>query len=196
LKKNSNVQINMDRAEKPQKARGPVQRNAKEVIAELVAKLSERLEPRRQRFEHGRPTATLDQHLDMIDAEVAGLQAEIEQATRALSADDRTAQFQSAESLLATLRKRLAGPISPELKRRIIEALVERVEADTVERWGVQQSELTIFYRFCQPNEPAALVLPRSVRLTSRNRLPEKLETIGDHLLLAAPRAENASAPS
>ena len=34
-----------------------------------------------------------------------------------------------------------------------------------------------------QPNEPAALVLPRQHRLTSRNRVPEKLETLADHLL-------------
>jgi DNA-binding transcriptional regulator YiaG len=77
----------------------------------------------------------------------------------------------------------LAGPISPEIKQRIIEILVQKVQADTVERWGVQQSELTIAYRFSQPNEPVALVLPRLVRISSRNRLPEKLQTIGDHLL-------------
>jgi hypothetical protein len=57
-------------------------------------------------------------------------------------------QLRSAESLLATLKERLAGPISPDLTRRIIEILVEKVQADTVERWGVQQSELTIVYRF------------------------------------------------
>ena len=135
-------------------------------------------------FRRGRiDEATLDHHLDMIDAEAAGLQAEIEAAKRALSADDRAAQLQSAESLLATLRKSLAGPVSPELKRRIVEVLVERVQADTIERWGVQESKITITYRFSQPNEPAALVLPRQHRLTSRNRVPEKLETLADHLL-------------
>jgi site-specific DNA recombinase len=135
-------------------------------------------------FRRGRiDEASLDQHLDTIDAEAAGLQAEIETASRALSANNRAAQLQSAESLLATLRQRLAGPISPELRRRIVEVLVEKVQADTVERWGVQHSEITITYRFSQPNEPAALVLPRQHRLSSRNRVPEKLETLGDHLL-------------
>ena len=62
-------------------------------------------------------------------------------------------------------------------------ALVEKIQADTIERWGVPQSELTIFYRFSQPGEAAALVLPQPIRLTSSTRLPEKLETIGDHLL-------------
>jgi len=83
-------------------------------------------------FRRGRINdSTLDQQLDMIDAETAGLQAGIEQAARALSADDQAAQLQSAEALLATLRKRLAGPVSPDLKRRIIEILVEKVQADT-----------------------------------------------------------------
>jgi transcriptional regulator with XRE-family HTH domain len=127
--------------------------------------------------------ATLDQHLDMIDAEAAGLQAEIEMATKVLSAGDRAAQLRSAEELLGTLRKRLDGPIAPELKRRIVQALVEKIQADTAERWGVPQSELTIFYRFSQPGEAVALVLPRPMRLTSSTRLPEKLETVGDHLL-------------
>jgi transcriptional regulator with XRE-family HTH domain len=135
-------------------------------------------------FRRGRiDESTLDQHLDLIDAEAAGLQAEIEAAIRALSAGDRAAQLRSAEELLATLRQRLEGPVPPELKRRIVEALVEKIQANTTERWGVPQSEITIFYRFSQPSEAAALVLPRSIRLNSRNRLPETLETIGDHLL-------------
>jgi transcriptional regulator with XRE-family HTH domain len=153
--------------------------------------LTERLEQKtleRERmlglFRRGRiDEATLDQQLDAINTEAAGLQSGIEAAERALSAEDRAAQLRSAESLLSTLRTKLAGPISPELKRRIVEILVERVQANTVERFGVQQSEITIEYRFSQPNEPAALVLPRSHRLGTQSRIPEKLETIGDHLL-------------
>jgi transcriptional regulator with XRE-family HTH domain len=81
------------------------------------------------------------------------------------------------------LRTRLDGPVPPELKRRIVEILVERIEANTVERWGVQQSEIVITYRFSRPDEPAALVLPRSHKLRSRNQPPEELNTLGDHLL-------------
>ena len=100
-----------------------------------------------------------------------------------MSAGDRADQYRSAEALLETLRNRLAGPISPELKRRIIEVLVDSVQANTVERWGVQQSEVTITYRFSQPNEPAALVLPKFHRMNSRNRPLDQLNTLGDHLL-------------
>jgi transcriptional regulator with XRE-family HTH domain len=103
--------------------------------------------------------------------------------TRVLSAGDRAAQLHSAESMLATLRSRLDGPIAPELKRKIVEILVESIQANTVERWGVQQSEIVINYRFSQPDEPAALVIPRMHRLINRNRTPEELKTLGDHLL-------------
>jgi site-specific DNA recombinase len=135
-------------------------------------------------FRRGRiDEATLDQHLDVIDAESAGLQGEIEMAERVLSVEDQASQLRSAESLLEALRKRVAAPVSPDLKRRIIEVLVERIQADTVEKWGVQQSEITISYRFSQPNEPAALVLPRAHWIRSRQNPPEKLKTVGDHLL-------------
>jgi site-specific DNA recombinase len=127
--------------------------------------------------------ATLDQQLDLIEVEAADLRTDIEAATRALSAGDRTAQLQSAEALLAMLRSRLDGPVPSELKRRIVEILVETIEANTVERWGVQQSEIVITYRFSQPDEPAALVLPRCHKLRSRNQPPEELNTLGDHLL-------------
>lgn len=135
-------------------------------------------------FRRGRiDDATLDQQLDVIDAEAAGLQAEIELRSRALSAIDQAAQLRSAEELLAALRKRLDGPIPPELKRRIVETLVERIHANTVEKWGVPQSELVITYRFSRPEESAALVIPRFHRLDVRSHPPEQLTTLGDHML-------------
>ena len=162
------------------------QRRQKELddfTAALQCKTSER-ERVLTLFRRGRiDEATLDAQLDLIDSEAAGLQAEIESVTQALSAGDRAEQFRSAEALLEMLRNRLAGPISPDLKRRIIEVLVESVQANMVERWGVQQSEVTITYRFSQPNEPAALVLPKFHRMNSRNRPLEQLNTLGDHLL-------------
>ena len=46
MKKNSNSQTKSGRKTKSAKARGPVQRDSKEVRAELVAKRSERLGPK------------------------------------------------------------------------------------------------------------------------------------------------------
>jgi transposase len=51
--KNSNSKTKSDRASKPGKARGPIQRDAKEVMAELVAKLSETLASRPARASAG-----------------------------------------------------------------------------------------------------------------------------------------------
>ena len=156
-------------------------------LNDLKARLEQKAEERARVlviFRRGRiDDATLDQQLDAIDGEAAGLRQEIETTTRALSAEDRTSQLRSAESLLATLRSRLDGIIAPETKRRIIEILVETIQAETVEPWGVQQSEITITYRFSQPDEPAALVLPRCHRMSSRSGPPDELKTIGDHLL-------------
>ena len=100
-------------------------------------------------FRRGRiDEATLDKQMDEIEGEAAGLRAEIETEARALSCADRREQLSSAEALLASLRKRLNKPIPPDLKRRIVETLVDSVRADTVERWGVQQSNITVTYRF------------------------------------------------
>jgi len=57
LKKNSNSQTKTVLKTKPAKARGPVQRDSKEVMAELVAKLSERLEPKpaQEKAAEGKP---------------------------------------------------------------------------------------------------------------------------------------------
>ena len=135
-------------------------------------------------FRRGRiDDATLDQQLDVIDRDFAGLQAEIEIRSRTLSAVDQAAQVQSAEELLKVLHKRLEGPIEPVLKRRIVETLVECIQANTVEKWGVPQSELVITYRFSKPSKPAALVVPRYLRVSARNQPPEELITVGDHLL-------------
>ncbi len=126
--------------------------------------------------------ATLDEQLGEVEKEWGALQGEIEQRTRELNGEDRRVQFQSAEGLLAILRSQLDGEISPELKRRIFESLVEKIEANVVDRWGVRQSELTIVYRFHQPGEMAPLVLPRCHRIGARNEAVTPPSTLGDHL--------------
>jgi hypothetical protein len=57
LERNSNFQTKTGQKTKPTKARGPVQRDSKEVIAERVAKLSERLEhePAQENATEGKP---------------------------------------------------------------------------------------------------------------------------------------------
>ena len=68
------------------------------------------------------------------------------------------------------------------VQRQMVEALVDSIEVGTVERWGVPQTALTITYRFTPPQDPEPLVLPLSHRLPQPHGMPEKLETLGDHL--------------
>ena len=63
-----------------------------------------------------------------------------------------------------------------------VASYVESIRADTIERWGVPESKITVTYRFAQPNEAAMLLLPREHAVNSHTRPPEKLETLGDHL--------------
>ena len=162
--------------------RGRCQKKIDELVRQLQQKTMER-DRVLGLFRRGRiDEAVLDQQLDAIQNEAAGLDLKIQTAAGTLAAGDRQEQFRSAESLLEQLRARLDGPIPQPLRRRIVEILVARIEACTVERDGVQESEISITYRFSQPDEPAPLVLPRSHRLSSRTRVPEQCLSVGDHL--------------
>jgi hypothetical protein len=68
LKKDSNSQTNSGQKTKPTKARGPVQRESKEVMAELVAKLSERLEqkPAQAKATEEKPQSALGPNRDRL----------------------------------------------------------------------------------------------------------------------------------
>jgi site-specific DNA recombinase len=134
-------------------------------------------------FRRGRiDETTLDRQLDLIQHETAALQTQIDTATRLLSAPDRKKQLKCAAELLQALRPELEQPVSPELQRRLIEILVDSIEARTIERWGVPHSEVVIRYRFSPPQEAVALLWSRSHQLDNRNPGPEELHTLGDHL--------------
>jgi hypothetical protein len=119
----------------------------------------------------------LDRHLNF--KRLQRCKKEIDAPDRSLAAADQASQLKSAEALLATLCKRLDKPITDDLKRQIVKTVVERITADTVERWGVPQSTITVTYRFVQPSEAAAVILPQSYRLHSRCRPPGRTEHIG-----------------
>lgn len=86
--------------------------------------------------------------------------------------------------MLGRLRQRLDEPISWGLKRRIIEVLVDGVRVDTVERHGVRQADITVTYRFNQPDEVMTLVLPQAYSSGRVLRIPMEPKTIGDHIRL------------
>ena len=68
------------------------------------------------------------------------------------------------------------------MKRRLIEVLVASVRVDTVEECGVKQAEITVTYRFSQPDQPMPLVLPQSYSTGRVIRIPTEPHSIGDHI--------------
>jgi hypothetical protein len=114
-------------------------------------------------YRRGRLTdADLDAQMEEIGKEEAALEAHVAELRGKISgADSIGPTINSAEALLTKLRKRLDEPISWEVKRRLIEVLVAAVLVDTVEGCGVKQAEITVTYRFCQPDQPLPLILPQ-----------------------------------
>jgi transcriptional regulator with XRE-family HTH domain len=135
-------------------------------------------------YRRGRLTdAELDGQMEEIGKEQAALEAHAGELRGKLAgADSIGATITSAEALLAKLRKRLDEPISWELKRRLIEVLVAGVRVDTVEDCGVKQSEITVNYRFSQPDQALPLILPQSYNSGKVIRIPKEPRTIGDHI--------------
>ena len=135
-------------------------------------------------YRRGRLTdAELDAQMDEIGKEETALEAQIaELGGRIAGADSIAGSINSAQVLLANLRKRLDQPVSWEQKRRLIEVLVGGVQVDTVEECGVKQNRITVTYRFSQPGEAMPLALPQSYATGRVIRIPVAPQTVGDHI--------------
>jgi hypothetical protein len=72
--------------------------------------------------------------LELDRRRATALQKEIDGPDRSLAAADQESQLKSVKALLAPLCKRLDKPVSDDLKRQIVETLVESITLDTVER--------------------------------------------------------------
>jgi transcriptional regulator with XRE-family HTH domain len=124
----------------------------------------------------------LDAQMEEIGKEQAALEVQTEELRAKLgNAHSIGESVTSADGLLKKLRKRLDEPISWELKRRVIEALVAGVKVETTEAFGVKQTEVTVTYRFTEPDQPMPVVLPQSYP-TRVVRIPIEPQTIGDHI--------------
>jgi len=135
-------------------------------------------------YRRGRLTdVELDAQMDEIGREESAIGERIaELGSRITGADSIGANINSAQALLAKLRKRLDEPVSWELKRRLIEVLVASVRVETAEECGVKQAKSTVTYRFNQPDQPMPLVLPQSYSAGRVIRIPVQPQTIGDHI--------------
>jgi hypothetical protein len=59
--------------------------------------------------------------------------------------------LRSAEDLLQELGRRLDEPLDWELKRQLVQTLVEAIRVETVEQDGKKQAVVTVSYRFTPP---------------------------------------------
>jgi site-specific DNA recombinase len=102
-------------------------------------------------FRKGRiDESDLDRQLDQIKQEGSAIQQQIEQL-QGLAQDARSveARLRSAEELLQALRQRLEEPLTRELRRQVVEALVERIWVRTNENErGEKGTRITVIYRF------------------------------------------------
>jgi transcriptional regulator with XRE-family HTH domain len=121
--------------------------------------------------------------MDEIGKEEGALQAQVaELRAKIAGAESISGTINSAQALLEKLRKRLDGPLSFEQKRRLIEVLVAGIRVDTIETGGVRQAEITVTYRFSQPDQPMPVVLPQSYSTGRVIRIPVEPKTVGDHI--------------
>ena len=83
-----------------------------------------------------------------IAAEEEALRAEMaELAQRLEEVDTEAAQLDAAAGVLEKLGARLQEPISWELRRELIESLVEKVRVDTRQKEGNREASITVTYR-------------------------------------------------
>ena len=93
--------------------------------------------------------AELDQQVEEIDKEAAGLSSQIEELEAKLAGAGATgASLESLEALLTRLRERLDQPLSFERKRQLIELLVGGIRVETNRTGAKPENIVTVTYHF------------------------------------------------
>jgi site-specific DNA recombinase len=96
--------------------------------------------------------ATLDAQLKDIEVEEADLQRALDmRKSAAAQVSAGAAELASAEDLLAQLRTTLDGPVSWEVRRRLVEILVGDIRVNTLQTFGKKEAEILVTYRFACP---------------------------------------------
>ena len=96
--------------------------------------------------------ATVDQQLTEVESERAGLVAALNDAKdRLRGVESASASLTSAEVLLAELNACLDAPLTFELKRELVETLVEGIRIDIRPENGKREMIATVTYRFAPP---------------------------------------------
>ena len=93
--------------------------------------------------------AELDQQVEEIDKEAAGLAAQIAELEGKLgSADSNGPVLEDAQALLTRLRQRLDQPLTYERKRQLVELLVGGIRIETIRDGKKKENIVTVTYRF------------------------------------------------
>jgi site-specific DNA recombinase len=93
--------------------------------------------------------AELDQQMEEIDKDAAGLAVQIEELEAKLGGTDANgAVLEGAEALLTRLRKRLDQPLTFERKRQLVELLVGGIRIETIRNGEKRENIVTVTYRF------------------------------------------------
>ena len=93
--------------------------------------------------------AELDQQVEEVDKDAAGLAAQIEEMEAKLGGTDSNgAVLEGAEALLTRLRKRLDQPLTFERKRQLVELLVGGIRIETIRDGAKRENVVTVSYRF------------------------------------------------
>jgi site-specific DNA recombinase len=95
----------------------------------------------------------LDRQMAEIERERRELKEALDEARQRLTGvQDATSHLDSADTLLRELNRRLDDPLTWELKREIVETLVEGIRVDTTEEGGRREAIVHVTYRFDPPN--------------------------------------------
>ena len=91
----------------------------------------------------------LDQQMQEIDKDAAGLSLQIEEVEAKLcGTESNGAVLEGAEALLTRLRKRLDQPLTFERKRQLVELLVAGIRIETIRDGAKRENVVTVTYRF------------------------------------------------
>ena len=109
----------------------------------------------------------LDRQMEAIETERRQLTEALETARESLcGATDAKTGIDSAETLLRELNGRLDGTLTWELKREIVETLVEQILVETVQEDGKKRAIVHVTYKFDPPLKPT--LMARTHRGSSR----------------------------
>jgi site-specific DNA recombinase len=157
-------------------------------LKRLEALLAEKAEERTRvvsLFRRGRiDEHALDDQMAEIGAEEASLREQIEQLRpQGMDAEAIRTTIISAEALLSELRTRLDRPVSWELKRELIEILVASIRVETIDDHGIDQTRITVTYRFKDSGDGVPALLSQQY-FSGPQQIAIQPQTVGDHLRL------------